>query len=197
MRVSFCSVLLPQILVCLISAMQNIGLARLRVKSTLPKNQLWGTVQELSGGLLLLFSRTFAFLLQLLHFGSAAVYMMAFDCAFQRRARTHEWRVLEISSLDHLVIIRLHDIHSAHVPIQRNSSSVRDHKCIHKSHVRYGSGPCGVTSSGGRAVVWQSEDCRFNLHHGPAKVSSSKTPNPLFGPTPDWYLAWQPGAVAV
>ena len=36
-------------------------------------------------------------------------------------------------------------------------------------------GRCG---SGGRAVVWQSEGCRFDRHPGRVEVSLSKTPNP-------------------
>ena len=36
----------------------------------------------------------------------------------------------------------------------------------------------GRYGSGGRAVVWQSEGCRYDPHPGCVEVSLSKTPNP-------------------
>ena len=49
-----------------------------------------------------------------------------------------------------------------------------------------------------RAVVWQSEGCRFDPTPGRVEVSLSKTPNPQLAPDVlGWYLAWQPIAVGV
>ena len=61
---------------------------------------------------------------------------------------------------------------------------------------RYGSG-MGRYGSGGRAVVWQSEGCRFDPTLGVSKCPWARhlTPNCFW--RAGWYLAWPPIAVDV
>ena len=55
-------------------------------------------------------------------------------------------------------------------------------------------GRCG---SGGRAVVWQSEGCRFDSTLGVSKCPWARHLTPNRSWRAGWYLAWQPIAVGV
>ena len=55
-------------------------------------------------------------------------------------------------------------------------------------------GRCG---SGGRAVVWQSEGCRFDPTLGVSKCPWARHLTPNCSWRAGWYLAWQPIAVGV
>ena len=55
-------------------------------------------------------------------------------------------------------------------------------------------GRCG---SGGRAVVWQSEGCRFDSTLGVSKCPWARHLTPNCSWRAGWYLAWQPIAVGV
>ena len=61
--------------------------------------------------------------------------------------------------------------------------------------------PCGASmgrcGSGGRAVVWQSEGCRFDPTLGVSKCPWARHLTPNCSWRAGWYLAWQPIAVGV
>ena len=55
----------------------------------------------------------------------------------------------------------------------------------------------GRYGSGGRAVVWQSEGCRFDPTLGVSKCPWARHLTPNCSWWAGWYLAWQPIAVGV
>ena len=65
--------------------------------------------------------------------------------------------------------------------------------CRESVHVQLNGRCC----SGGRAVVWQSEGCRFDSTLGVSKCPWARHLTPNCSWRAGWYLAWQPIAVGV